>query len=152
MQVTTNLNDPFSYSILPIIFFILLILLTITILIYIKRPKNKKLTLVTPLPKDINNIKNKYLIIINNLISKINNNQITNRKAYQELSTTIRNFIYEMTGLSVQYCTLEEISHLNMPYLYELVNEYYDPEFARISNNNIINSINKTKGVIEQWK
>lgn len=152
MQVTTKLNDPFSYSILPIILIILLIILVIVIIIYINKPKKQKLTVITPPKKDVYSIKNKYLTLINNLLSKVNNNQITNRKAYQELSSTIRNFIYEMTGLAVQNCTLEDISHLNMPYLYELVSEYYDPEFARFSTKNVINSINKTKGVIEQWK
>lgn len=151
MQVTTKLNDLFSYSLLPIIFVIFITIIVILIIIYLNKPKKNLLSVVEPLPKDIITIKNKYLTLINNLTSKVTENKITNRKAYQELSNIIRNFVYEMTGLAVQNCTLEDISYLNMPYLYELVSEYYDPEFARISKSNIIDSINKTKGVIERW-
>ena len=38
-----------------------------------------------------------------------------------------------------------------MPILYELISEYYNPEFANISNGNFIYSIEKARGVVEKW-
>lgn len=152
MQVTTELNPLFSYSLIPIL--ILLIIIAIILFIYIlTSPKNKEIIIPIKVPdkEDINTIKNKYLKEINKLIKKVETNSINNRLAYQELSLIIRNFVYEMTNIKVQTYTLQDIRYLNMPYLYELVQEYYNPEFAFNSSGNILNSINKTKGVIEKW-
>lgn len=152
MQVTTELNPLFSYSLIPIL--ILLIIIASILFTYIlTSPKNKKIIIPIKVPnkEDINTIKNKYLKEINKLIKKIETNSINNRLAYQELSLIIRNFVYEMTNIKVQTYTLQDIKYLNMPYLYELVQEYYNPEFAFNSSGNILNSINKTKGVIEKW-
>ena len=66
-------------------------------------------------------------------------------------STPERSFIFETTNIKVQNYTLNDISKINMPTLYELVSEYYDPEFSRISKGNIINSIAKTREVIVKW-
>ncbi len=152
MQVTTELNPLFSYSLIPIL--ILLIIIAGILFIYIlTSPKNKEIIIPIKVPdkEDINTIKNKYLKEISKLIKKVETNSINNRLAYQELSLIIRNFIYEMTNIKVQTYTLQDIKYLNMPYLYELVQEYYNPEFAFNSSGNILNSINKTKGVIEKW-
>ena len=62
------------------------------------------------------------------------------------ISVLIRLFVYELTGLEVQSCTLKDIKKLNIPVLYELIKEYYDPEFSKISKGNI-----KTKEVISRW-
>ncbi len=152
MQVTTELNPLFSYSLIPIL--ILLVIIASIIFIYIlTSPKSSEVIIPIKVPdkEDINTIKNKYLNEINKLIQKVETKSIKNRLAYQELSLIIRNFIYEMTNIKVQTYTLQDIKYLNMPFLYELVQEYYNPEFAFNSTGNILNSINKTKGVIEKW-
>ena len=150
MQVTTELRPLFSYSFIPIIFLLILIALTIFINKYLKKKEIQE-KLIIPNPKDLLIIKRKYLAKINELLNNFHNKKITNRKAYQELSSLIRNFIYEATNIKVQNYTLKEISLLNMPILYQLVSEYYDPEFSKISKGNIIISIDKTRMVIEKW-
>ena len=85
------------------------------------------------------------------LESELDGGMITSRKAYQELSMTIRLFVYELTGVEVQSYTLKEIKKLNIPVLYELIKEYYDPEFSKLSKGNIKLSIDKTRGVIQRW-
>ena len=54
--------------------------------------------------------------------------------------------------IKVQYYTLEDIKKINMPILSKLVEEYYNPEFERVSKGNVLESIGKTKKVIENWK
>ena len=45
-----------------------------------------------------------------------------------------------------------DIKSVDMPILYELVSEYYDPEFSKEAYGDIKKSINRTREVIEKWK
>ncbi len=150
MQVTTKLRPMFSYSFLFILLSIILLFLIVILFKYFKKKEIKE-TIVIPSTRDLQAIKKKYLLKIQELAITFNNKKITNRKAYQALSNIIRNFIYEATNIKVQNYTLKEISLINMPILYELVSEYYDPEFSKISSGNITSSIEKTRMVIEKW-
>lgn len=150
MQIQTELKPMFSYSFIPILIIIIAII-SIIIIPKLTKKKEIKKQIVIPNHKDLMEIKKRYLFKIQELENNFNNKKITNRKAYQELSNIIRNFIFEATNIKVQNYTLKEIEKINMPILYELVSEYYDPEFSIISVGNIISSINKTKTVIEKW-
>jgi hypothetical protein len=116
-----------------------------------EKPKVVPPVIVKPAPKNIWTIKEKYQALINQLKQDVEQNKITNRKAYQKLSSIIRNFIFEMTQIKVQNYSLDEIKKANMPVLTSLVEEYYDPEFAKESNGNIVESIEKTRLVIDRW-
>lgn len=154
MQIDTSLQEPFSYSIYPILFFLGLLLLPILVSFlkkYIKIPKKQQSVYNYYVTKDIYTIKYEYLNKLNMLESELDGGMITSRKAYQELSMTIRLFVYELTGVEVQSYTLKEIKKLNIPVLYELIKEYYDPEFSKLSKGNIKLSIDKTRGVIQRW-
>ena len=149
MQVSTELKPLFSYSFMPIAIIIILLI----ILFLIKKAKinkRKKEIIIVP-PININELKRKYLIKINELTNNLNSNKITNRKAYQSLSKIIRDFVYEATNIKVQNYTLSDIKKLKLPQLYQLIEEYYDPEFAKISQGNILSSIEKTRKEIEKW-
>lgn len=151
MQIDTELREMFSYSIILIIPLLLLIILLLIIILH-KKKDIKKVNIIQPTSKNLFDIKNKYLYNIQILIDNLNNNKISERKAYQSLSRLIRNFIYEVTNIKVQFYTLEDIKIINMPILSKLVEEYYNPEFERVSKGNILESIDKTKKVIENWK
>ncbi len=156
MQISVKLQEPFSYSIYQmLIVFILVIIFTIYF-ICTKKKKNKEncvreIIIKQPDAKDINAIKLKYIKKIENLEEKINNNKISIRGAYQNLSVIIRFFVYEITNIKVQNYTLREIERLGIPALSELIKEYYAPEFAKHSLGNIKESIVKTRKVIEKW-
>lgn len=151
MQIDTELREMFSYSIILIIPLLLLIILLLIIILH-KKKDIKKVNIIQPTSKNLFDIKNKYLYNIQILIDNLNNDKISERKAYQSLSRLIRNFIYEVTNIKVQFYTLEDIKIINMPILSKLVEEYYNPEFERVSKGNILESIDKTKKVIENWK
>lgn len=145
------LRPPFSYSLTPLIF----ILLGIGILLWILlKPKKKEETpiIIKPPTKNLFEIKNRYQQEIQVLIENINNNKITNRKAYQSLSMLIRSFIFEVTQIKVQNYSLQEIKKVGIDSLTELVEEYYNPEFAKDSKGSIQESIEKTRVVIEKWQ
>ena len=154
MQIDFELNDMFSYSFLILIPFFIVFILFIFLFIFLfinKKNKNISNNCTIINKKDLNEIKNRYLYNLYLISEKLSKDSINSRVAYQRLSKTIRNFIYETTNIRVQNYTLKEIELLNMPILYELVKEYYNPEFCKVSKGNITNSINKTRMVIERW-
>ncbi len=149
MQITVKLRDMFSYSIYPIVIFFVLLIVILVFLVISLSKKNKKIS--SPIIKDQNAIKQKYLRKLEQLTILLQNKQISSRKGYQELSLCIRHFIFELTDIKVQNYSLEEIKQLNMPILYELVKGYYRPEFAQKSEGNIIEEIKKASEVIQKW-
>ena len=155
METTVKLQELYAYSILPIsIIAILVIAITIYILIEKIKKKNEIVKIEDVKigePKNIKSIQNKYLKRLDNLRKKLELNRITTRVAYQGLSTLIRYFIYEVTDIKVQNYTLSEIETLNMPFLTELIQEYYAPEFAKQSIGDIKQAIEKTRKVVEKW-
>lgn len=156
MQTTVNLQDPFSYSLISFIIILipLIILLVIGIIYTVKRVKmqNKKEVIVRKDNiKEISKIKEKYINKLINIEKSLTECKISTRKAYQETSSVIRFFVYEITGIKVQNYTLQDIKELDMKNLYELMEEYYVPEFAEKSVGDIKSSIEKTRKVIERW-
>ena len=149
MEINSELRGMFSYSLLFFVLLFIIVLLIFIIMYKKKTPISKQV--IIPLKKDLINLKNFYLAKLDDLSNRVSSNKITSRKAYQELSSLIRTFIYETTNINVLNYTLKEIQSINMPVLYDLVKEYYDPEFSVISKGNIISSINKTKVVISRW-
>lgn len=153
MQVQTSIRDLFQYSMLSLLIVILLIAIVVLLIMLTKLiPKPAPPQIVIIEPENKQSVQQKYIELINKLINKVNNKQLTNRAAYQELSILIRHFVFEMTQIKVQNYSLNEIKTLNMPHLSALVEEYYHPEFAYLSNSNILESINKTKEVIVRWQ
>ncbi len=158
MQISIDLQEPYTYSIIPLIIVISLVLLESYYFIYL-RNKNKKINIeennVKEIPdKNIKNIpviKNKYLNQLDFIENKYTNNKIELRKAYQMISEAIRLFVFEITDITTQNYSLTEIKRLNIPNIYELIAEYYEPEFASKSIGDFNGSINKARRVINEW-
>ena len=157
MKTSITLQEPFSYSMIPMIVVgILVALYGIYLIVSIlqKQPKKKIATAVPKKiisPADIRTIKSKYLAELENIKQALWTQQISTRDAYQKMSLCIRHFVYEVTGIQVQNYTLEDIKGLHMPGLEALIAEYYAPEFAMTSMSDSTSSIERTKRVIELW-
>ena len=135
-----------------VIIFLVLIILAIMITIdYIK--KNQKEPVKKPEePIDINKVKTEYISKIDQLVTDINNQKITKRKAYNQLSLIIREFVFKTTKIDVLKYTLTEAKKTNRQELIELLNEYYEPEFSKEGKGDLTSSIEKTRKVIMEWK
>ncbi len=158
MQTSINLQEPFAYSIIPVIIAICLTLILTYYLIYSRRKKEKYKVdeeKVKAIPeKNIKNIpviKGKYLNQLDTIEYKYTNNMIELRQAYQMISEATRLFVFEITDITTQNYSLKEIKKLNIPNLYELIKEYYEPEFASKSVGNFEASINKARRIINEW-
>lgn len=156
MQTSINLQEPFMYSIIPLI---IVIVLTILFTYFSKKikpiKKNKEKQEIRVIPqrniKNIPVIKNKYLKQLDDIEYKFTNNKMKIRTAYQNISKIIRMFVFEVTDVTTQNYSLTEIKKLDLPILYELIEEYYEPEFAYKSIGDFNSSINKAKEVIKKW-
>lgn len=150
MQSSVQFRGPFYYSQLIVVF---LVLVVFTILIIAFFPKKKKAPVVIrPPKKDLNLLKQEYLKKIEVLKDDVDQKKISSKRAYQLLSKIIRHFIFDATNINVKTVSLKEIRSLKVPYLEELMNEYYVPEFAYLVDGNIEKSIERTKEVITLWK
>ena len=152
MPALVPLQEPFSYSLWPIVLCLfVIVLLTCYMFVPVLKQKRKEIKVKKEKPYRIVEIKEKYLSQLDQLEKMVKDNHISIRHAYQKVSMTIRQFVNEITGIKVQNCTLQDIEKLNMPLLTELMKEYYEPEFSEKSGGNIKNSIQKTRMVIEKW-
>lgn len=153
MQITVELQDFFSY--LPVLLLVFAGLIGGLLIILWPR-KQSKPNQTVPQPKPIAPtnlavLKNKYNSILMDIQQKRSENRLSDRQAFQALSQTVRNFVFEATGIRVQNYTLSEIKAANLPKLYELIAECYVPEFAIENNSNIYELINKARKVVGEW-
>ncbi len=158
MQTSINLQEPFTYSIIPLLFSICVVIAMTWYLMHSKKTKKKikeEKNEIKEIPeKNIKNIpviKGKYLNQLDSIEYRYTSNMIELRTAYQLISESIRLFVFEVTDITTQNYSLKEIKKLDIPVLYELIEEYYEPEFAMKSVGDFSNSINKARRVIKQW-
>jgi len=155
MRTSVKLQELFTYSVLPLIITLAFIIAITIYLIYSRKKVKKTIKKVKTIPerniKNIPIIKNKYLDQLDSIEYKYNNNLIELRKAYQLISESIRMFVFEITDITTQNYSLSEIEKLSIPHLYELIKEYYEPEFASKSVGDFQDSINKSRRVINEW-
>ena len=117
----------------------------------IKEEKNEIKEIPEKNIKNIPVIKGKYLNQLDSIEYRYTSSMIDLRTAYQLISESIRLFVFEVTDITTQNYSLKEIKKLDIPVLYELIEEYYEPEFAMKSIGDFSNSINKARRVIKQW-
>ena len=158
MKTSVELQDTFSYMPIWLILAILLLAAVIFVQVFfrvrfgdrLKRPK--KIKIKKPSPKTLMQIKQTYMGEMNRIEGELRSGRITIRKAYNDMSKCIRNFVFEATGIPVDKYTLAEIKKVNIPALTQLVSEYYEPEFARFTYADINQSIYKTRKVLDLWQ
>ena len=158
MQTSINLQEPYQYNILPIIMVFIVIIFIVYYLIlhknitYTKDANDKIKEIPEKNIKNIKIIKGKYLNQLSSIEFKYKAQKIEIRKAYQLVSETIRMFVFEITDITTQNYSLSEIKKLDIPILYELIEEYYEPEFASKPKGDFEKSIIKARRVINEWK
>ena len=160
MQTSINLQNMYNYSVWPLLLvFLIFAIMTIGLIVILVK-KNKRQVAVKKhdvkkiQQKNIKNIpviKSKYIKKLNGIESKFKDKKIDLRKAYQEISETVRLFVFEVTDITTQNFSLSEIKKANIPGLYELIEEYYEPEFAEKSVGDFDDAINKARRIVSEW-
>ncbi len=160
MQTSINLQNMYNYSVWPLVLvFLIFAIMTIGLIIVLIKKNKRQVAVKKPdvkkIPeKNIKNIpviKSKYIKQLNGIESKFKDKKIDLRKAYQEISETVRLFVFEVTDVTTQNYSLSEIKKANIPGLYELIEEYYEPEFAEKSVGDFDDAINKARRIVSEW-
>ncbi len=159
MVTSVDLQEPMKYYLVWIILAILVIVLAITAQIVFRillkdqlhKKKNKKPKVKKASKKPLPVLKWEYLQKLDYLERGIMAGSMSKRVSYQQVSGLIRDFVYDATGIKVQNYSLREIRKVGIPGLTALVQEYYEPEFARQSMADIRGSLFRTRKAIELW-
>ena len=160
MPTSVTLRKMLDYSTMPIVIVgSLIAVITLIAVVYIlvrviKSRKNKRKVTAKAIfwtKPDMDRLKKEYLTKLERIESAFNADPTLIRPTYEKMSKLIRSFAYRATGIEVQKYTLYEIRSVKMNALADLVEEYYEPEFDRISEGDARESIKKTKRMIAEW-
>lgn len=164
MNFSIDLQKPMHFAVWPIVLVGCLLLAAVLFLVIRKLVENykkkqaekkrleelKKKEPVVVKPS-LQELKNTYLTKLAELETRFLGGQIESREAYTELSNLFRTFIYDATGTPAHKYTLYDMRGLDKPIVYNLVNNYYAPEFSKNEKGNVIESIDFTKRAIFEW-
>lgn len=156
LPITVELEDPYSYSRLPIWITIAVIATSIIIVLaifLIRRLLRHKDTTPKPkvfTPKPLMTAKTEYLSKVNAIEQNYRTGTMDARTAHQELSATVRMFVYDLTGIEAQNFSLNELKARKIRISY-LIEEFYAPEFAQRSDKETLESIADARRVISSW-
>lgn len=152
MQSDIDLAGPFHYSIwyIVVVGFLLFLGLGIIVWLKVQKKSQKEIVVKKQAPLDLAMIKKKYIMRLDELSKRINNDNP--RSSYQELSYLMRSFVFEVTGVKVTKYTLREIDRKKFPVLYDMIKEFYLPEFSEEGYGDLMSAIGKVRVGIESWK
>ena len=159
MQTSVKLQDMMSYSVIMTIVAVVMIVLPVIIFIILKltkfKPKQKvKKVKAAPVKKKVDPavLRSMYLEKIKEVETRYNTSLIDFRQAYIELSSIVREYCSEASGVPANSLTLRELEVLNVPSLFNLIKEFYEPEFAPASDRDINQSFRNAREVVNSWK
>ena len=101
-------------------------------------------------PTDLEKLRQEYLAKLMQIELDFDSDKQI-RSAYERMSVLIREFTYKATGVEVLKYSLSEIKGTGLNNLADLIEEYYEPEFDKISEGDVKASIERTRKVITEW-
>ena len=101
-------------------------------------------------PTDLEKLRQEYLAKLMQIEFDFDSDKQI-RSAYERMSVLIREFTYKATGVEVLKYSLSEIKGTGLNNLADLIEEYYEPEFDKISEGDVKASIERTRKVITEW-
>ena len=95
--------------------------------------------------------KTKYLKRIGDIEAEYNKGALDTRAVAQRMSREVRAFVAAVTGWRTDTMVYLELIRLNRPELAELVQYYYEPEFAYYSEADAKLTIERGKELVRKW-
>ena len=163
METTINLRRLFDFSQLPIIITgAILAVLTVSIILMFlyqllkdwKRKEKEQKQIVEEkvfVKPDMTKLKAEYLALLDGNEAKFNEDTTKIRPAYEGMSRVVRDFVYRATGTEVDKFALYEINQTEYKGLANLVGEYYQPEFDKISEGDVRDHLAKSRRLVSEW-
>ena len=100
---------------------------------------------------DMTKLKAEYLALLDGIEAKFNEDPTKIRPAYEGMSRVVRDFVYRATGTEVDKFALYEINQTEYKGLANLVGEYYQPEFDKISEGDVRDHLAKSRRLVSEW-
>jgi len=157
MFATDTLNPPIQYD---KIWFIIGLCVVATIPVWYgvlfwltRRKPLKSFNRLRQLPvgADLDQLKAKYLRLIEEWYQRYRRQEIDSRVLHWALSMNVRYFVYEAKHFPAPVLTLSDLKLAPYPALTNLIAEYYPEEFAAILHGEAEASVAAAKGFIQQW-
>lgn len=161
METTVDLQKMLKYSAEPMLIagavlagVTVLLILMLLFKIRDNRKKHKKNTIKEILwtRPNLSKLQQEYLAKLLVIEERFKADPSNIRSYYEQMSVLIRDFAYRATGIEVSKYSLTEIKLTDMKGLAAIVEEYYEPEFDKISSGDVKSSIEKTRRLILEWK
>lgn len=103
-------------------------------------------------PRHPEQVKAKYLALIDTLQNQYDVGTVDGRATHLELSLAVRTFVHEMTGLKTQRMTLAQLHHHQLPLAAEAVARFYPGEFSPAGEEHAVaESAHAARTVVRQW-
>jgi hypothetical protein len=99
-------------------------------------------------------LKGDYLERIDEIVRLAEAGEIDSRRAHQELSVALRQFVHEASGISAPTMTLSELGHSRNPVLRpvtEVVRGIYPVEFGPDRDTSVYQAASYAREVVAQW-
>lgn len=146
MKFSVDLEAPFALSAYWYAVGILLIILGRVLLIFFGRffrtdPES---------PIRIDRVCKACLKRISGIERGYKSGELDTRAAHGQMSSEVRWFVQEVTGLPAQSMVYEELRRRGRPELAELIREYYGPEFSYISESDAAQAIEKGRALVQE--
>lgn len=156
MRNADKYNPPIQYSWLWLLIGCGLLLVVLLwygfVFWYTRRKKPKQMDDLKQLAApDLNQLKAKYLQLIEDLYQAYLRHEIDLRVLHQELSMAVRSFVQEAGYLPAPYLTLADLRQSPYRSLTALIESYYPEEFAAITHGDAAAATQAAKGVVSQW-
>jgi len=102
----------------------------------------------------LENLKIGYLARIDEIVRLAGTNELSPRRAHQELSGTVRQFVQEASGLKAPTMTLTELGRSGVPSLEpvtDVVLRLYPAEFGPDGTASVATAAEVARGVVSRW-
>ena len=149
MKYSVDLEAPFAFSAYWYAVGILLIIFGRLLFIFFRRV----LKMDPEPPLKIDRTYRSCMKRIAEIERRYSSGELDTRAAHGQMSSEVRGFVQEVTGLQAQTMVYDELRKRGRPELAELIREYYGPEFSYISEADAVQAIEKGRTLVtEEYK
>lgn len=106
-------------------------------------------------PRNPETVRSKYQGVIAGICSRHDAGELPGRAAHRELSTAVRSFVHEMTGVKAQRMTLAELRARQLPLVADAVAAFYPAEFGVAGDGpgaDVSSSAAIARDVVSSWR
>lgn len=99
----------------------------------------------------VDELRSRYLRLIEDVEQAFARNELTRRMAHQRLGILVRAYAWESRGIKAQSMTLRDLEHAKVKGVADAVELYYPAEFAELEQGDVARSASAARQVVSTW-